>query len=67
MKQNIMKRKALLTLLFVFALVGMTMAQSPEAVNYQAVARDASGALLASTPLDVNIKLFEGYAGQINS
>jgi hypothetical protein len=38
-------------------------AQSPEAINYQAVARDGSGALLSSTPLTVRLGIYSGSGG----
>jgi hypothetical protein len=54
-----MKRLFLsLTLLLTF--VAMSFAQAPEAVNYQAVARDGSGTLLNNQNLTVRIGIYSG-------
>ena len=42
--------------------IGQTMAQSPEAFNYQAVARDASGNILANQSLGIRVSLHNGSA-----
>jgi len=47
-----------LSMVIASALVGFS--QSPEAINYQAVARDGSGLLLASQSLDVRIGIYSG-------
>jgi len=42
--------------------IGQTMAQSPDAFNYQAVARDASGNILANQALGIRVSLHNGSA-----
>lgn len=42
--------------------IGQTMAQSPDAFNYQAVARDASGNVLANQSLGIRVSLHNGSA-----
>ncbi|MDH3649831.1 MAG: hypothetical protein OEQ53_09110, partial [Saprospiraceae bacterium] len=53
------------TLLFTLSLmlfVILTTAQSPEAFNYQAVARDAAGQLLANQSVSFQISILKGGA-----
>jgi len=47
--------------IMLFAL-GQTMAQSPDAFNYQAVARDAAGSVLADQALGIRVSLHNGSA-----
>ena len=54
-----MKKTFLQFILFV-ACAGMVFAQSPNAVNYQAVARDGSGVLLNNQTLDVRVGVYSG-------
>lgn len=58
-----MKRTFTLSILVLMILltgIGTTFAQAPDAVNYQAVARDASGSLLANANLDVRMGIYSG-------
>ncbi len=58
-----MKRTFTLSIVVLMILltgVGTMFAQSPDAVNYQAVARDASGSLLANSTLDVRMGIYSG-------
>lgn len=43
--------------------IGQSMAQSPEAFNYQAVARDAAGDVLADQAIGIRVSLHNGSAG----
>jgi len=52
-----------LSLIFFFAFAGMGYSQSPDAVNYQAIARDGSGVLLANQSLTVRIGVYSGVGG----
>lgn len=47
------------------ASVAFVYAQAPDAVNYQAVARNSSGALLANQSLDIRIGIYSGAGGTI--
>ena len=58
-----MKKLLLLTLLFFSAASFGLFAQSPEAMNYQAVARDGSGNLLANSSMDVRLGIYSGAGG----
>ncbi|HPS84484.1 MAG TPA: tail fiber domain-containing protein [Bacteroidales bacterium] len=42
--------------------IGQTMAQSPDAFNYQAVARDAAGDVLANQAIGIKVSLHNGSA-----
>jgi hypothetical protein len=53
-------KKLLLPLILLFAMAGVGFSQSPDAVNYQAVARDGSGLLLANQNLDIRIGVYSG-------
>ena len=59
--------KKLLLLLILFAgTTGISLfAQAPEAVNYQAVARDGSGNLLANQALDVKMGIYAGPGASV--
>lgn len=46
-----------ITMIFV---MGQAMAQSPDAFNYQAVARDAAGDILSNQPLGIRVSLHNG-------
>lgn len=56
-------KKLLFSLTAVLASAMTAFSQSPEAINYQAVARDGSGVLLASQSLDVRIGIYSGAGG----
>ncbi len=58
-------KKQLLTLVLILATAGIGFSQSPEAVNYQAVARDAAGTLLNNQNLDVRIGIYSGVGGAV--
>ena len=52
--------KRILFSLFILLLCSITFAQTtPEGVNYQAVARDATGIVLANQSLDVTITILD--------
>ncbi|HNW70946.1 MAG TPA: hypothetical protein PKI01_11120 [Bacteroidales bacterium] len=53
--------KIIFSLIFLMTM-GFTFAQSPQAFNYQAVARDASGSLLVSQALGIRVSLHKGSA-----
>jgi endosialidase-like protein len=55
--------KKILSLLTLILISGVLFAQSPEAINYQAVARDGSGNLLKNKSLTVRLTVFEGNGG----
>ena len=61
-KKAITTIAVLLLLTFSFSL-STVFAQVPQAFNYQAVARDASGTLLVSQPIDVEFIIHQGSAG----
>jgi len=50
-------------LLFIFVVAGI--AQTPDMLNYQAVARDGSGQLLDNEPIDVRIGIYSGPTGAV--
>ena len=56
-------KKSILT--YVIGLLALTTvnAQAPDAFNYQAVARDASGDPLANTSIGIEFKLHQTTAG----
>lgn len=56
-------KKLTLTLLLLLWLMGITWAQVPEKINYQAVARDGSGALLVNRLIGVQVSILDGSAG----
>jgi hypothetical protein len=59
--QNLNAMQKLFLFLFILlAMSGIGYAQSPEAINYQAVARDGSGALLANQNLTVRLGIYAG-------
>lgn len=60
-----MMKKLFIPLFLFLLLAGMGLAQSPEAVNYQAVARDGSGLLMANSALDVRIGIYSGAGGAV--
>lgn len=45
--------------------IGQSMAQSPDAFNYQAVARDAAGDVLADQAIGIKVSLHNGSAGGV--
>ena len=53
---------SLLTLLFFYQLIPVFSQESPELINYQAVARDANGDELGGVELDVEFSIYEGSA-----
>ncbi|MCB0807333.1 MAG: tail fiber domain-containing protein [Bacteroidales bacterium] len=55
---------ALLILCFLFLFSGM-VAQTPQGISYQAVARDAGGDLLASTNVGLRISITNGNGGTL--
>lgn len=55
--------KKLTLLLLAFALCWDANAQSPDRVNYQAVARDNAGNVLANQPVSFRISILEGSSG----
>ena len=56
-------KKTIITLLNVLMLlVGELSAQVPQAFNYQAVARDASGTLMANQGIAVKISILQGFS-----
>ena len=55
-------KQLLLTLLFFGLSSFLSHAQSPQAFKYQAVARDASGAILADQSVSFRISILEGSA-----
>lgn len=53
--------KKLITIIYLFLFgISMVNAQPPQGINYQAVARDAGGALLANTNISVRISVLDG-------
>jgi hypothetical protein len=54
--------KKLYTLLAIFIINFISLAQAPEKMSYQAVIRDASDALLVSTPIGIQVSILEGSA-----
>lgn len=56
-----MKRLMLLLWVFLF-IAGICSAQVPEKINYQAVARDGSGALLVNRTIGVRVMILDGSA-----
>ncbi|MDB3906535.1 hypothetical protein N9355_03600 [Crocinitomicaceae bacterium] len=58
-------RKQLLILTLILASAGIGFSQSPDAVNYQAVARDGAGTLLNNQNLDVRIGIYSGIGGAV--
>jgi len=54
--------KSLYTVLAVLLFSLNGWAQSPQAINYQAVARDGSGALLSNQLINVRFTIHEGSA-----
>jgi endosialidase-like protein len=57
--------KNLFSLFILILISGVLFAQSPEAINYQAVARDGSGNLLKNKSLTVRLTVLEGNSGNI--
>ena len=53
-------KRILVLLALVLATAGMGYSQSPDAINYQAVARDGSGLLLAAQSMDVRVGIYSG-------
>jgi hypothetical protein len=51
--------------IILFASSLSSMAQSPQKMNYQAVARDISGAVLASTNICLNFEITDGNGGPV--
>ncbi len=58
-----MKLKNLLLTGVFLGLTGLLMAQSPQRFNYQAVARDGSGNVIASSPVGIRIQLHQTTPG----
>jgi uncharacterized small protein (DUF1192 family) len=58
-------KKLVLSLSLIFAGAMTAYSQSPEAINYQAVARDGAGALLSVQSLDVRIGVYSGSGGAV--
>jgi len=58
-----MKIKNLLLATLFLGITGALMAQSPQRFNYQAVARDASGNVIASSPVGIRIQLRQTTPG----
>src|SRR5437868_5254132 len=58
-----MKQKILLTATLLVAIMFNSFAQAPQKFSYQAVARDVSGNVLATTNIGVELKIHDGTAG----
>lgn len=56
-------KKVLISLILFLSIVGFTYAQAPEAINYQAVARNGSGALISNQNLIVRVGIYSGVGG----
>jgi len=54
--------KKLHTILVVLLITATTFAQAPEKMSYQAVVRDASGALVTNQAVGMQISILQGYA-----
>ena len=54
--------RKLFTLLIVFAFTACLFSQSPERISYQAVIRNASGGLVTSQPVGMQISILQGSA-----
>ena len=61
MKLIPMKKYILLAVLFA-CFTGISLGQAPYLVNYQAVAHDATGALLTTQPVTVTFGIYQGSA-----
>ncbi|MAR67918.1 MAG: hypothetical protein CL833_11785, partial [Crocinitomicaceae bacterium] len=61
MKLIPMKKYILLAILFAF-FTGISLGQAPHLVNYQAVAHDATGALLTNQSVTVTFGIYRGSA-----
>jgi hypothetical protein len=47
---------------FLFAFSTLLKAQIPQAINFQAIARDASGNIMANTPIQIQLSVIDGSA-----
>lgn len=56
-------KNILLTLTFLCLLATTSFAQFPHAINFQAIARDANGDIMANTPIQIRLTIIEGSAG----
>lgn len=57
-----MKKSLLLTFASTLLACGLTIAQAPSMFNYQAVARDATGGVIADQNVSVQISILSGSA-----
>ena len=55
-----MKRQLLLSILLLFAFTARVMAQAPQKINYQAVARNGQGNLLANQTISIRYSVRDG-------
>ncbi|MBN2730076.1 MAG: tail fiber domain-containing protein [Bacteroidales bacterium] len=53
-------KRSVFTLIMMALMSIATFAQSPDAINFQAVARDGAGTLLATQTIDVRISIYSG-------
>ncbi|MCP4442492.1 MAG: tail fiber domain-containing protein [Aureispira sp.] len=58
-----MIKNAVLSLILLLAFTGISFAQAPEAINYQAVARNGSGLLLGNQNLTLRVGIYSGSGG----
>jgi hypothetical protein len=52
-------RQLLSTLIFILAITTLTLAQSPQGINYQAVVRDAGGNELVNQSVSLRMTILE--------
>ena len=60
MKSLFIKKFKLLIGLFIISFI--SLAQSPESMNYQAVIRNSSGTIIANQPIGIRIKILQSSA-----